>query len=79
VIFHTPISKNPSHGPCPAIVQEVLDGGRVRLFVFGQKGYVIEENVAQGTKPGEWSWPERVQQGPTPTQETATGPIRPER
>jgi len=49
-----------STGPCPAIVQEVMPGGELRLWVFGQRGYEIEENVAQGTERGEWSWPERV-------------------
>lgn len=45
---------------CPAIVQALLPDGRLRLFVIGPRGYMIEENIEQGNGLNEWSWPERV-------------------
>ena len=45
----------------PGIVQAVNEDGTIKMIVFSvYGGLFFNQNVAQGTGPGQWNWPERV-------------------
>ena len=41
----------------PAIIEAVRETGAVRLFVFGHEGVLLVDDVVEGVKVGQYSWP----------------------
>ncbi len=57
VVFHHTPTAHLSLTESPAMVHTVRLDGSLLLYVFGTGGLRIEDNVKQGTEPGQWSWP----------------------
>ncbi len=57
VVFHHTPTAHLSLTESPALVHTVRLDGSLLLYVFGTGGLRIEDNVKQGTEPGQWSWP----------------------
>ena len=57
VVFHHTPSAHLGLTESPAIVHTVKPDGSLLMFVFGTGGVRVEDNVKQGTEPGQWSWP----------------------
>lgn len=61
VVYNHPGSADGTYPPTqsPAIIQQVMDDGKCRLFIFGSKGQHMDVH-AQGDGPCQWNWPPRV-------------------
>ena len=57
VIFHQTASVQSPATDTPAIIQAVRETGAVRLFVFGHEGPLLVDDVVEGVKVGQYSWP----------------------
>jgi hypothetical protein len=59
VIYHQVASPQNPATDTPAIIQAVrpTDPETVRLFVFGHGGAELVDDVVEGVRVGEWSWP----------------------
>lgn len=63
VVYHHLGSADGLHKPkdSPALIQKVNEDGTVEMVVFSvYGGLFFNHNVAEGTGPSQWSWPERV-------------------
>jgi hypothetical protein len=57
VIYHQTASVQNPATDTPAIIQAVRETGAVRLFVFGHNGAELVDDVVEGVRVGEYSWP----------------------